>query len=67
VARAEERPHPSRSVGINPGEIMSRVASTLVLATLLAPSASLSAQQRPGALAGEIERLVAQVSPEVVE
>ena len=39
----------------------------LVLVALLAPSASLTAQQRPGALAGEIESLVAQVSPKVVE
>ena len=39
----------------------------LALAVLLAPASSLSAQQRPGDLAGEIERLTAQVNPKVVE
>ena len=40
--------------------------ATLALAILLAPVSSLSAQQRPGDLAGEIERLTAQVNPKVV-
>jgi amidohydrolase len=41
--------------------------ATLALVILLASVPSLSAQQRPGDLAGEIERLAAQVNPKVVE
>jgi amidohydrolase len=40
--------------------------TTLSLAFLLAVVPPLSAQQRPGDLAGEIERLAAQVNPKVV-
>ncbi|HSW31841.1 MAG TPA: amidohydrolase [Longimicrobiales bacterium] len=41
--------------------------TTLALAVLLASASTLSAQQRAGDLAGDIERLTAQVNPKVVE
>ncbi len=46
---------------------MRRLSLTLILLALSVPSSPLSAQQRRGALADEIQRLVAQVDPKVVE